>query len=320
MRFLAVFFSVFFSTISLANLDDGMYAKMQTSKGEILLELFFEKTPLTVINFAGLAEGTKNNNHKNNEPFYDGLTFHRVINDFMIQGGDPNGNGTGGPGYQFADEITDLKHDSAGILSMANSGADTNGSQFFITHKDTSWLNGKHTVFGKVVDGMDVVNQIEQGDTIKTLRILRVGDKAKGFQTTEQAFRNAQNRIQEQKSLKKLNIVKTLVDDRFPSAKLSHDGFYYEILEQGSGTKPNAGDKVELDLEVELDFGMKIRTGEPAIVFAAGEEKYRPVISNTVKDMKPGETRRVIATFEDVYGDKKGDLLLILTMKLISVK
>ncbi len=177
-------------------LPDGLYADMETSKGRILLALEFEKTPLTVANFVGLAEGTKHYSKNpgeppkaQNKPFYDGLTFHRVIPDFMIQGGDPQGAGTGGPGYQFRNEIVpSLKHDRAGILSMANAGPDTNGSQFFITHKDTPWLDGRHTVFGHVVEGQDVVNKIARGDTIKTIKILRVGEKAKTFKGDEADF------------------------------------------------------------------------------------------------------------------------------------
>lgn len=177
-------------------LADGLYADFDTSKGRILLQLEFEKTPLTVANFVGLAEGTKHYSKDpgaapkaQGKPFYDGLTFHRVIPDFMIQGGCPQGVGTGGPGYRFRDEIDpSLKHDKAGILSMANAGPGTNGSQFFITHKDTPWLNGRHSVFGHVVEGQDVVNKIAKGDTIKTVKILRIGEKAKAFKGDQAHF------------------------------------------------------------------------------------------------------------------------------------
>jgi cyclophilin family peptidyl-prolyl cis-trans isomerase len=164
-------------------LEDGMYAEMTTSKGVIILQLEFEKTPLTVANFVGLAEGSiKNTAKKAGEPFYDSLKFHRVIKDFMIQGGDPLGNGSGGPGYKFKDEIVpELKHTGPGIFSMANAGPKTNGSQFFITHKATPWLDGKHTVFGHVIQGQDLVDAIVQGDIIVSVKIIRKGKSAKKF-------------------------------------------------------------------------------------------------------------------------------------------
>ncbi len=167
--------------------DDGIYAQMQTNKGLILLKLFYDKTPRTVANFIGLAEGSKpwrdpDTQQPKQSKFYDGLKFHRVLKDFMIQGGDPLGTGAGGPGYKFSDEFhPKLKHDKPGILSMANSGPNTNGSQFFITHTATPWLNNKHSIFGEVEQGMDVVNQIAQGDVILSLTILRVGASAQSF-------------------------------------------------------------------------------------------------------------------------------------------
>lgn len=165
------------------DMEEGLFAEMETTKGTIVLKLEFEKTPLTVANFVGLAEGAIKNDAKGEgEPFYDGIVFHRVINDFMIQGGDPTGTGMGGPGYKFKDEFhPELVHDGPGIFSMANSGPGTNGSQFFITHLETPWLNGKHTVFGHVVKGQEVVNAIQQGDKIVHVKIIRKGKAAKEF-------------------------------------------------------------------------------------------------------------------------------------------
>ena len=177
------------------SLPDGVYAEMDTSKGKILLRLEYEKVPLTVANFVGLAEGTKNYStdgsapKKQDKPLYDGLSFHRVIPNFMIQGGDPQGNGSGGPGYKFSDEFDkSLRHSGPGILSMANAGPGSNGSQFFITHVATPWLDDHHSIFGHVVEGQDVVNKIAKGDTIKTVKILRVGDKAKKFKGDQADF------------------------------------------------------------------------------------------------------------------------------------
>jgi peptidyl-prolyl cis-trans isomerase A (cyclophilin A) len=164
-------------------LEDGLYAEIHTSKGKIVLSLAFEKVPMTVANFVGLAEGNiPNSAKKQGEPYYNGIKFHRVIKDFMIQGGDPTGSGMGGPGYKFADEFhPDLKHDAPGILSMANAGPTTNGSQFFITHKETPWLDNRHSVFGRVVSGQEVVDAIAQNDVIDRIVILRVGKEAKKF-------------------------------------------------------------------------------------------------------------------------------------------
>ena len=161
-------------------MKEGIYAIFNTNKGKIELELTYQKTPGTVANFFGLAEGTQENNVKpTGTPYYDGLKFHRVIADFMIQGGCPQGTGVGGPGYQFDDEFhPELKHDRSGTLSMANSGPGTNGSQFFITHTATPWLDGKHTVCGHLVEGQEVVDAIAQDDKIQNITIERVGKDA----------------------------------------------------------------------------------------------------------------------------------------------
>jgi peptidylprolyl isomerase len=175
------------------NNTDGVFAKIKTTKGTITIRLEHEKAPMTVANFVGLAEGkVKNTAKAEGTPYYDGLSFHRVIADFMIQGGDPTGTGAGGPGYAFADEIhPDLKHNRAGTLSMANSGPATNGSQFFITHKETAWLDGRHTVFGYVTEGQEVVNAIVQGDKMETITIERIGKEAKKWDAMKVLADNA---------------------------------------------------------------------------------------------------------------------------------
>ncbi len=164
-------------------LEKGLYAEIETNRGKILLQLEMERAPLTVANFVGLAEGKiKNNTKPLKAPFYDSLKFHRVIPNFMIQGGDPMGNGTGGPGYSFKDEfVADLNFTGPGILAMANAGPNTNGSQFFITHVATTWLNQRYTIFGHVISGQDIVNATLQGDVIIHIKIIRKGKTAKKF-------------------------------------------------------------------------------------------------------------------------------------------
>ena len=183
---------------STADLEPGLYARIETNRtvegtSSILLQLEYEKAPMTVINFVGLAQGTIDHNRDGTQRFYDGLTFHRVIDDFMIQGGDPQGTGRGGPGYRFPDEFdSTLRHDRPGILSMANAGPNTNGSQFFITHVPTPWLDDRHTVFGHVVQGQEVVDAIRQGDRINRVEIIRVGAAAEAFEADQAAFEEAQ--------------------------------------------------------------------------------------------------------------------------------
>ena len=183
LKIIAITLSCVTLTFAQSKKQEGIFAEINTSKGIVVVALEFKKTPITAASFISLAEGTNTQVKESfkGKPFYNGLKFHRVIKDFMIQGGCPEGTGSGEPGYKFVDEITDLTHESAGILSMANSGPGTNGSQFFITHKPTAWLDGKHTVFGKVIIGQEIVDKIEQNDVINSIIIIRKGKEAKKF-------------------------------------------------------------------------------------------------------------------------------------------
>jgi FKBP-type peptidyl-prolyl cis-trans isomerase len=225
---------------------EGIFAKLQTSKGIILLELTYKQTPGTVGNFVALAEGNKKNDYKKDgEPYYNGLSFHRVISDFMIQGGCPLGTGSGGPGYKFDDEFhPDLMHDKAGTLSMANAGPATNGSQFFITHCPTDWLNGKHTVFGYVVEGQDIVNKVTEGDIINSLTIERYGNEAKKWDALK-AFENFNSSGEERKKAIE-EAAKNALASHTEGMQKTASGLYYKIIKEGSGAKPEKGSKVSV--------------------------------------------------------------------------
>ncbi|MBI1183747.1 peptidylprolyl isomerase [bacterium] len=255
--------------------EDGLYAEIQTSKGNILAKLEMNKTPLTVTNFVGLAEGTISNTFKQpGEPFYDGLVFHRVINNFMIQGGDPTGSGAGGPGYKFADEILpgDLVHDTSGILSMANSGPHTNGSQFFITHNATPWLNGAHTIFGHVVEGIDVVNAIKQGDTIKHVLIIREGKEAKDFVANDETFEALKANAKEANKERYRTYVKSLAEKMANGDEIKEVGenMYVIIREQGNGPLPKKGQTVTAKYHGKFDDGRTFDKGEYSFELETG--------------------------------------------------
>lgn len=250
---------------------EGIFATIATNKGVITVQLEYKKTPITVANFIALVEGKNTfvtDEKLKGKPFYDGLKFHRVIKDFMIQGGDPQGNGSGGPGYSFKDEFNDSKFEKGGVLAMANSGPGTNGSQFFITHKDTPWLNGKHTIFGHVTTGMDIVNKIAQEDVILKVTIVRKGTLAKQFNAPKvfsdyyankaeddkkQAVINAENQKKQAEAaveakrvyLEKYGPVITAKAAYLASLKAgattTPSGLIYKITQKGSGVKPVNG-------------------------------------------------------------------------------
>lgn len=225
---------------------NGLFATLSTSKGEIKIELEFEKTPGTVGNFVGLSLGLISNSIKPlGEAYYNGLKFHRVINDFMIQAGCPLGTGTGDPGYKFDDEFhNELKHDRPGVISMANAGPSTNGSQFFITHLETPWLDNKHTVFGNVIDGMDVVNSISQNDEIISVKINAVGDKAKAFDAAK-AFEDFNKSKADRIKKEKENELKMLKDLSKGFSKTS-SGLLYKFEKENNSHKPSNGNKVKV--------------------------------------------------------------------------
>ena len=251
-----------------SNMENGMYAKINTTKGNIIIKLEYEKTPLTVANFVALSEGEMENNKKDKgAPYYNGLKFHRVIADFMIQGGCPDGTGAGSPGYTFADEFhPDLKHDGPGILSMANSGPATNGSQFFITHKETPWLDGKHSVFGHVVEGMDVVNLIVKDDMINTIKIIREGASAKSFDAPK-VFNTAQEELEKINAKKKEQSQKELKKITEGAIK-TETGLAYKIIKKGKGsTHPTATSTVRVHYTGKLVdgtvFDSSVQRGKP---------------------------------------------------------
>lgn len=288
-------------------MKEGLYARFNTSKGEILAELYYDQTPLTVANFVGLAEGAIENDHfEKGKGYYDGLKFHRVIDQFMIQGGDPRGDGTGGPGYQFPDEIrTELKHDEPGVLSMANAGPGTNGSQFFITHVPTPWLDGKHTVFGKVVEGQDVVDQIAQNDLIESLVIERMGSKAESFDAIG-VFKQQMGRLEE---IERESAAAAMADiDKLSEGfEATSSGLRYKINKEGEGEQIKPGDQVAVHYRGMLTDGQVFddseQRGQP-ISFKVGEGRIIPGWEEGIQLLKRGSQARLVIPPQLAYGSR----------------
>ncbi len=299
-------------------LSPGVYGTIYTPKGKIVCKLEYEKAPITVINFVGLAEGTKTHNRKENIHFYDGLNFHRVEPGFVIQGGDPNGNGSGGPGYQFTNEIDPtLKHDRAGILAMANAGPNTNGSQFYITFGPTPSLDGGYSVFGSVVDSnsMNVVKAIAVGDKIDSIRITRVGAKAKEFKATEEAFQAAikNHDAFAAEQAKKNQVIadaakkKAAEDFKKLEAKATTtpSGLKYVVITPGMGPKPTRGTKVKVHYTGTLTDGTKFdssRDRNQPFEFTVGVGQVIPGWDEALQDMQKGERRMIIIPPNLGYG------------------
>jgi len=288
-------------------MQEGIYARFTTSKGQILVQLTHDKTPGTVGNFVALAEGNLENSAKpQGTPYYDGLKFHRVIADFMIQGGCPLGTGTGDPGYKFDDEfLSELKHDGPGVLSMANAGPGTNGSQFFITHTATPWLDGKHTVFGKVVEGQDVVDTIAQDDVIETLAIERVGDAAQNWNAVE-AFRVFENaRAKREEEAKKT--AQEALDKLAAGFDQTDSGLRYKIIQKGSGAQAEKGKSVSVHYEGSLEngqvFDSSYRRKDP-ITFTLGIGQVIQGWDEGIALLKEGDKARFVIPSYLGYGER----------------
>ena len=310
-------------------MNNGLYAKFNTSKGAILVNLEFEKTPGTVGNFVALAEGNLENKSKpQGTPYYDGLKFHRVIADFMVQGGCPQGTGTGSPGYSFDDEFhPELKHSGPGVLSMANSGPASNGSQFFITHVATPWLDNKHTVFGNVVEGQDIVDAIAQEDILDTLEIVRVGEAAEKFNAIE-AFRTFEGSRVERESKAKED-AKEAMDKIAAGYDETPSGLRYKVLQEGNGVQAAKGNNVSVHYKGQLVDGT---------VFDSSYERKQPIdfqvgIGQVIAGwdeglllLKVGDKARFVIPSNLAYGSQGAggvippDATLIFDVELMAVK
>ncbi len=310
-------------------MENGIYAKFNTTKGSVLVKLTHDLTPGTVGNFVALAEGQLENSAKPmGKPYYDGLKFHRVIPDFMVQGGCPQGIGTGGPGYNFDDEFhPSLKHDKPGVLSMANSGPGSNGSQFFITHVPTSWLDGKHTVFGNVVEGQDVVDAVAQGDLIDTIEIVRVGDEAQKWNAIE-AFRTFEGsrakRIEEAKKESEAAMEKLAA-----GFDKTESGLRYKMIQKGSGKQAENGKTVSVHYEGSLETGKVFDSSYPRkkpIEFKLGQGQVIEGWDKGIALLKVGDKARFVIPSYLGYGSSGAggvippDATLIFDVELMDVK
>jgi peptidylprolyl isomerase len=312
-------------------LGDGLFARITTSRGDIVLRLEYQKVPMTVCNFVALAEGKMA--AAGGKPFYDGLVFHRVIKDFMIQGGDPLGNGSGGPGYRFPDEIdSSLLHDGPGVLSMANAGAGTNGSQFFITHVATPWLDGKHTVFGRVVKGQDVVDAVQQGDKIEKITIIRNGEAAAAFKADQGVFealvRNSESAAAAKAKVRQEEEIAEIAR-KYPNAVMNPSGLRYIVQKQGNGPKPSAGNTAVVNIKGMLLSGTVFANSDlsgGAEELPVGAGKILPGLDEAIMGMSRGEKRLAIVPPELGYGNRAinnvipANSFLVFELELVEIK
>lgn len=310
-------------------MENGIYAKFHTNKGNILVKLTHDKTPGTVGNFVALAEGQLENKVKPmGTAYYDGLKFHRVIADFMVQGGCPQGTGVGGPGYQFDDEFhPDLKHNGPGVLSMANAGPGTNGSQFFITHVETSWLDNKHTVFGHVVEGQEVVNAIAQDDKMEKVEIIRVGAEAEKWNAVE-AFRTFEGSREKRLAEEKKRAEEEL-DKHSAGFEKTASGLRYQIIQKGNGTKATKGKKVSVHYSGALTNGMVFDSSykrKQPIDFVLGIGQVIPGWDEGIQLLQVGDKARFVIPSDLAYGSRGAggvippNATLVFDVELMEVK
>jgi peptidyl-prolyl cis-trans isomerase A (cyclophilin A) len=286
-------------------MENGIYAKFNTAKGSILVKLTPDLTPGTVGNFVALAEGNMENKIKpQGVKFYDGLKFHRVIPDFMIQGGCPLGTGTGDPGYKFDDEFhPDLRHDAPGVLSMANSGPGSNGSQFFITHIATPWLDNKHTVFGNVIEGQDVVDAIAQGDVLESVEIIRVGEEAKNWNAIEAFVGLKGARLKRAAALKAESEAK--MEKLAAGFEKTESGLRYQFIQRGEGKQAEAGKIVSVHYEGSLENGKVFDSSYPRkkpIEFKLGIGQVIEGWDEGIALLKVGDKARFVIPSDLGYG------------------
>jgi len=310
-------------------MENGIYAKFNTSKGSILVKLAHELAPGTVGNFVALAEGNMENKVKpQGQKFYDGLTFHRVIPDFMIQGGCPKGTGTGDPGYKFDDEFhPSLKHDRPGVLAMANSGPASNGSQFYITHVPTSWLDNKHTVFGHVIEGQDVVDAVAQGDNLDAVEIIRVGEEAEKFNAIEAFIALKGARLKRDAALKAESEAK--MEQLAAGFDKTESGLRYKMIQKGDGKKAEAGKTVSVHYEGSLESGKVFDSSYPRkkpIEFRLGQGQVIEGWDEGIALLQVGDKARFVIPSDLAYGSAGAggvippNATLIFDVELMDVK
>jgi len=306
---------------------EGIYADFNTNRGSISVLLDYNKAPMTVANFVGLAEGTITNaTYPSGKPFFGGSIWHRVVKGHVIQGGepsvvkDPANSEVISTGYEIPNEISSLSHNKAGMIGMANGGPHTNTCQYYITLADRSYLDGNYTLFGEVVDGMDVVNKIEKGDTTFSITIVRAGREAENFIVNDDTFKEMLDRQwRKVKNEKEMRIAKEakFIEETYPGLTTLPDGLKYKIIKEGKGEFPSAGNILDVSYTGRLISGVQFAStadaGKPAggtkvipFVYEAGKDGLLKGLQLSLSSMKAGEKRLVVIPPSLAYGEMSG--------------